>query len=176
MRDLIYGMKLRGQQKPPDLPQAHWDEVQVTVAQTLSNVAGEYRRKLVESAALKIPDKLPEDDKSKISTLYDLGVTTVLDVMTDPASKDSVRLQAATYIVDHTIGKAKQEIEHSGSLALEIRAQARKALALEAASMRDVSPQNVDDKTLSPVDAFLQKHMSDDFVVGKKASVDDESL
>jgi hypothetical protein len=172
--DLIYGMKLRGQQRPPEITEHQWDSVVIKQTLSMSFVAADYRLKLAKAAADKLLGELPQDDKGKITALHDVALDQLVGVLMSDQTKDAVKLQAATYIIDHNVGKAKQEIEHSGSLALEIRAQARKALALEQASMRDVSPKQTLDKPLDVVDSFLERHMSDNFIVGKKEIVDEE--
>ena len=173
LRETIYGMKLRLQQKPPDIDQQDWDSVIITGKTSREFVTLNYRDQLVQQAAVQMQN-LPHDTKEQIKALSSIALDKLLEVMDDVQSKPSDKLAAATFLLDHTVGKAKQEVEHSGSLALEIRAQARKALELESKmGMRDITPQENSDKPKSAVKDFLEQHSVDDYIVGEKETIVD---
>jgi len=172
--DMIYAMKLRGQPRPVDVGQEAWDSVVITVSDARADAAFELRNKFIQRLSAGLTKPIHEDVKENLGQLADLALEQVVELLTSDQTKDTVRAQLAMYLLDHKVGKAKQEIEHSGSLALEIRAQLRSEREALAAGMRDITPEITVDKPKSAIDSFLDKHASDDFVVGKKGTVDEQ--
>lgn len=170
---LIQQMKRMMQQRPQDVSEADWASVQVNgPEEALTGAMEALKGQLVEGLVSNSIKGLPADNKAKIQSLFNLGLHELLKVMADPKTKDSVRMQAAQFLMEHDVGKAKQEVEHSGSLALEIRAQAKQVIESRKASMREVGPKEKVDKQPTAIDTFIKTHVPDGFVVGKKATAD----
>lgn len=171
---MITAMKLRGQPRPQEITQERWNSVVVTNTDARADVAFELRNKFIQRLASGLGKPIHEDVKENLGQLADLALEQIVELMTTAETKDTVKAQLAMYLLDHKVGKAKQEIELSGSLALEVRAQLRAEREQLATGMREVSPEKVVDKPQDAMDAFLSKHASDDFVVGKKGTVDEQ--
>lgn len=170
---LIQQMKTALQQRPPEVSPEEWDGVEVGATPLAYNAAIDATKdQLVQQLQSKVAVGLPADNKEKLKALFDLGLYEVLKLMADPKTRDTTRFAAAQFLMEHDVGKAKQEIEHSGSLALEIRAQAKQFIAERKSGSRDVTPPESLDKTTSAVDNFLKTQMPSNFVVGKKATKD----
>lgn len=171
--NLIKTMKRMMQQRPQDVTPEEWDSVDITEAsEAYLEAIDASKQQLVNSLAAKIAVGLPADNKEKLKALFELGLYEVMKLMSDIKTKDTVRLAAATFLMEHDVGKAKQEIEHSGALALEIRAQAKQFIAERKSGSRDVTPTETLDKTQTAVDNFIKTKLPSNFVVGKKATKD----
>lgn len=157
-------MKADLQGRPHDCPPALWDALELPPSK--AEVSGHIIRQQLHKHITRIT--LPDDHKGMLTSLVPLAVDAMVDVLTNPRSKGSEKTQVAQFLIDHDLGKAKQEVEHSGSLALEIRKQADAYL-----NARTVLPVKVVDKIDQAADDLVNEYMPDKYVVGKKASMDD---
>lgn len=174
-RSLIESMKRRLQGKPTDIPQDEWDSVIVQATQSVGGVGDAIKGQLLEQAALQAAEVMPGDGKGQMQAIFPVAMHEMVSVLVNPATKDQVRLAAAQYVIDHTIGKPKQEVEHTGSIALEVRAQVKAMILREKEqSIRDVGPETKLDKPKTPVETFLDAYATKNFVVGKKGTGDDK--
>lgn len=168
---LILSMKRRLQGKPPEISQGDWDSVIVESNQPSAGGVGyAIQSQLLAQAALMAAEVMPGDGKGQMQAIFPVAMHEMVGVLTDPDTKAQVRLAAAQYVIDHTIGKPKQEVEHTGSIALEVRAQVKAMILREKEErvLRDVGPETILDKPKTAVETFLDTHATKNFVVGKK--------
>ena len=167
----IQKLKARGVPCPADVDPAYWDSVQAPPPRDMRVIADLARQEMLgQLVELGIEQKLVTLDKGPkvaIDSLSTLAVTQLIDILADPASRENAKLDVAKYIIDHAIGKAKQEVEHTGSVALELRAMAEQYL-LEKKERPVVEIQKLD-KQDEFINNFIQEHSPDGFVVGKKS-------
>lgn len=160
-------MKVELKSKPVDCPQDVWDTLELPPPVVM---AGSRLQRLLQQKLDAI--EFPADQKGMIQALHPLAVVGLVEVMTNPRSKPSDILTGSQMIFDHSVGKPKQEIEHSGSLAIELMRQAD-----EYIKTRDATPKALEHKPMDKIeqaaDDLLKEYMPEKFVVGKKGRADD---
>ncbi len=109
-------------------------------------------------------------DRKRVNTYFEDALDTMEKVMLDPREKGNVRADAAKFLIEQAIGKAKQDVEVKGSVLLDVMhsiqelREAKQATALPAV-----------DKPKSIVDSFVDEFMAENnFVVGKRSDADGE--
>jgi len=156
--DTLTSNKARGLGRPAEIDRAIWDAIEVPIVLS-------HAERIKQQFLDKIQDGsvVPDDHKAAVTSLMPLALHGLVDVVTSPRSKDSVRLDGFKYIIDHSIGKAKQEIEHSGSLALEIRRQAKEYM--ERFGTTDIIEV---DPIRDEIEALAKRYELENFKVGDK--------
>jgi hypothetical protein len=99
------------------------------------------------------------------------AVTVVDDILDNPLSKSSDRLSAATYILDHTVGKPQQQINHTGNFIMEIMDEATRITKLREAN--PITPELTGKP--DPFDTVLEQIVPSNVVVGKRSNVKEGS-
>lgn len=150
-----------------------WDSIE---PRSITEDIDDYRKKLRNQVREKIALPAPSEPRAQLENVYSYAVESLLEVLSNPKTRDSVKLQAAQYVIDHTIGKAKQEVEHTGSLAIEIRAQVAAIIKLQAEGTHIPEISNILAKPRTRSDDFLDRHMPEKFVVGKRGTKINESV
>lgn len=159
-------MKAATISRPYECPEAVWENL--VLPRTGAEIARyQLQAQLRELSAGIV---LPKDHKGMLTALVPLAVEAIVDVLTHPRSKGSEKLQAASFLIDHDLGKAKQEVEHSGSLALEIRKQADEYIR----SRPPTTPPIEMDMVTKAADDLVKEYMPQKYVVGKKAGSDEQ--
>lgn len=120
-------------------------EVRAKVSKQISDIYGEDVKQAMKARALKSVEIFDE----------------VLE-----NGKTSEKLQAATYILDHTVGKAQQNVQVRGAILADFIVQVE-----QMSQLRDVSS-NPDLLTKKPhkFDNVIEQFAPSDFVVGKRSS------
>lgn len=102
------------------------------------------------------------DAKAHIKALVSKAVGVVEDTLDDKDEKGTVRLDAAKYVIDHTVGKATQTVEVGGNLLVDLVSRLDK-------ESRDVSPANKSlATTKDSLDNFVDGIITEGVVVGKR--------
>lgn len=111
-------------------------------------------------------NELPE--KKRLHKLFGPALTVVEDVMSNVDEKGSVRLDAAKYVIDQSVGKSQQQIEVKGSILAEVIHSLD-----QLKSMRDVTgatSQPALDKPKTAADTFIEDFIPDNFAVGQRGT------
>jgi hypothetical protein len=113
-----------------------------------------------------------KEPKAKLAALYDKAWATLDDALSDNEEKMAVRVDVAKYVIDHTIGKPQQTVEHKGNMLNEI------LLKIERGDLKDVieaTKTNLLEKPKNKMDAIMEALELDDVVIGKRGEIDGES-
>jgi hypothetical protein len=189
--DVIQEMHLLGLPRPPNVSAARWDaplthknthehmvnlaafglnnkEIAERVGCTPTLVSKVLKKPEVKALVARRISELYGDDIKKAIRDRALNAITKMDeIINDPETKDQVRLQALTYVLDHTVGKAQQTIEHKGAVLSE--------LIIKADQLRDVTAQSLLlTKEKDSIDNLLDEVIPKGLVVGKRGEVDEE--
>lgn len=128
-----------------------------------------------QAIQLKIKEYFGEDAKAYIKTLAHKGFEVIEGILVDQTEKGTTRLDAAKYVVDHTIGKAQQTVTVQGSLLSELM------IKLDSGA-RDVSTDllvsellpSTEIKPVAPprdaMDNFVDSLDLEEVVIGKRSS------
>lgn len=174
----ITELKLKGFIRPPGVSKEKWNSApeftpdQLRAAKLLAGgtaVAIVARSLLLESMTIaswlaipKFKDEIKvqqellfgKDTRKRIEALGPRAVDAIEDVMDSPGTHPKLVLQAASYLLDQAVGKSKQEIEHKGTLLIDVLKQIEK-----------LPPQT---RELSEMDVLVQSVLPADFTVGKR--------
>lgn len=149
-KDIIKQYKRGGTPKPPGVSSAvwsapeilterHWAIVNMVVmGQSTQAIAKEIGLSearinlLVQGPEMKaaIAEKRElyfGDGRSKMQSLVNDAFGVIKEIMMNPDAKDNVRLSAAQYVMDQTIGKAQQTVKVEGNLLGDFMSQLDKA-------------------------------------------------
>lgn len=119
-----------------------------------------FRKELAE----KRKEMFGKDYKNYISSRVDKALAVLDDILDDEKVKAQTRLAASQLVIEHTVGKPQQTVEHKGNLLAEVIATAEKQL-----QTRDVADINLEAKP-SAVDNIIEKMIPTGVVVGKRGS------
>lgn len=185
-QEIIWDMKKCGLPRPPEIPSELWNNIQEIThsheaiadlmlkgipkfqiadrigctKEHIYNVTrtptfDEYYQKRRRAHELVI-------SKESLTQHYERAVDTLVEVMLSDTEKGTTKADVAKYIVDHSVGKAKQEVHvqtHSSSLILMKIEELRKSS----------SPGNLPKllaKPVSPFDDLLNEIIPDGYKVG----------
>ena len=164
--DAYRRLRSMGMPSPPDAPVDLWN---LAGPYTCDGALASMRGQLSERVVAGAQGELPKDEKQMLKHFFPQAVAVRVDIMNDPTAKHSDRLAASDTFVEHTVGKAPQTIEHTGSLAIEVHNQLEK-LCRDIRSGTILDTDNLLAKPRTPVDNFLEKHMPEKFIVGRKVA------
>jgi hypothetical protein len=109
-------------------------------------------------------------DRKRLHAHFDDALEVMESVMLDEDEKGSVRLDAAKYIVDQAIGKAKQDVEVKGTVLMDVMHSIE-----QLRQVKDATPVPELDKPKSKIDSFVEAFIPDtDFAVGKRGTSDEQ--
>lgn len=158
-------MRAMGLPKPPDAPEDLWSQAgPYDIFSAEQAIKTSLEAQIIEQASKPLPP-----GKGSMEALVPLATKVHADVMLDPSAKAGDKLTAARTALEYAYGKPTQAIEHSGSLAIEVHNTLEK-LVRDMKSGTVIDTANLLVKERTPVDNFLEKHMPEKFVVGRKAS------
>jgi hypothetical protein len=187
--DVIREMKRQGMAKPTGVAESDWrepdqmnhrhDEIITLMLQgltkrkiaeqlgmnynylvTISNSAI-FRSAYAEERKLR---NLPIDRK-RVAEMFEEALLTVESVMLNPDEKGATRLDAAKFVVEQAVGKAKQDVEVKGSVLMDVIHSIEQ---LKAAREATATPEL--DKPRSAVDAFVEDYIPEAMTVGKRGA------
>jgi hypothetical protein len=188
-------MKMLGLPKPPLVSWERWQRIQnvrIEHQHMIQLAAMGYPQKKIAqemgytdasvSKILNTPEVKSEVNKIVQETYGDnikkamkdralKAVTVVDDILDNPLSKSSDRLSAATYILDHTVGKPQQQINHTGNFIMEIMDEATRITKLREAN--PITPELTGKP--DPFDTVLEQIVPSNVVVGKRSNVKEGS-
>jgi predicted transcriptional regulator len=189
--ELMQEMMLLGLPKPPMVSSARWDaplthknthehmvnlaafglnnkEIAERLGCTTTLVSKVLKKPEVKAMVTKrISELYGEDIKKAIRDRAMNAIVKMDEIVNSPDTKDQVRLQALTYILDHTVGKAQQTIEHKGAVLSE--------LIVKADQLRDVTTNSLLlTKEKDSIDNLLEEVIPEDLVVGKRGDLDEK--
>lgn len=96
--------------KPPHMIAASMDKSVTWVRMKLES-------HFVQTKILKKQSNMFDDSaKSMVRALFHKAYGVIEEILDSTDAKDSVKLEAAKYVIDHNIGKATQVVEHQGSI------------------------------------------------------------
>lgn len=157
-------MRAMGLPRPPEAREDLWNQAG---PYDYSSAAQAIAAQLEQQIIAKAQAPLPADGKQAMTSLVPLATKVHAEAMLDPGVKMSDRLQASRTVYEYALGKPTQTIEHTGSLAIEVHNKLEK-LVRDMKSGSVIESQNLLAKPKSPVDNFLEKHMPEKFVVGRR--------
>ena len=186
-QDQINEMKMLGIPKPDSVSWERWQRVQSIRSEhelmIMMKATGSSQAKIARelgysdaqvSKVLNAPE-IKAKVSSQISSIYGEDVKQamkaralksieVFDEVLE-TGKTSEKLQAATYILDHTVGKAQQNVQVKGAILADFIVQVE-----QMSQLRDVSS-NPEVLTKKPhkFDNVIEQFVSGDFVVGKRS-------
>lgn len=73
-----------------------------------------------EKISKRIAEVYGTDFKQALKQRTHKAIKKLDEIIDDPEAKPQVQLQAATYIIDHVVGKAQQTVEHKGNMLSEL--------------------------------------------------------
>lgn len=169
----IVQLKIAGAECPPDCPPNEWrlptegthqhdmmilmatyghsikdiaEHMDVTISTVSNCVNSPENRVRIRKAQERLYGK---DVRKRIQSLLHKSLDLMEEVLDSPAAKEQVRVDVAKYLLDQGVGKAKQEIEHSGSMLAEFLTKLDSinddALRAKEAKVRDSIETFVDD-------------------------------
>lgn len=121
----------------------------------------------IKAAVDKKRDEYFGDSKKTVKALVAKAYKVVDGILDDENEKSSVRLDAAKYVIDQTVGKANQSVTVSGdNLLVDFISKLDQA----AKVMRDVAATegNLLAAPADPMDALVDDIIDAEFVVGKR--------
>ena len=158
--DLLASNKARGLARPHEVDEAVWDAIELP-RREIASYTTSFQDQFVEQMAKAGP--MPDDHKSQVIALMPLAMHELVKTLSSPRTKDSVKSDVIKFVIDHSIGKPKQEIEHSGSLALEIRKQANEYIKNNSPTVTlEVDPIRLE------TEALAKRYNLENFKVGDK--------
>jgi len=136
---------------------AYYAFIDLTNSETFQAAYKEARKKRRESL-----------DKAVVTALYQDATEVLNKVMMNEDEKGSVRLDAAKYIIDQTVGKPEQKVHQTGSILHEFMSRVEELKSRPVSESPDllVEPKNA-------IDTFIDEHVPEGFSVGKRGSTDE---
>lgn len=119
-----------------------------------------------EAIKAKRREYFTDDAKAYIKSLAQKSFEVVDEILVNPGERSNVRLDAAKYILDQTVGKAQQNLKVEGSLIGEMIHKMDEML-------KDATPAtstNLLDKPVDPMDNFIDDLIPEDVVIGKRGN------
>jgi len=99
-------------------------------------------------------------DRKRLESLFEDAISTVERVMLNPEERGTTRLDAAKFVVEQAIGKAKQDVDVKGTVLLDVINSIER--------LRDATPTTVLDKPKTAADNFVDEFIPDNFAIGKR--------
>lgn len=112
-----------------------------------------------EAIEIKKQEVFGKDYKNYLSSRMQKSLAVLDNILDSDKVKDNVRLAAAQMVIEHTVGKPQQTVEHKGNLLAEVIATADKQL--HAKEVIESKP--------SPVDNLIKELIPTDMIVGKRS-------
>lgn len=190
-QDQINEMKMLGLEKPEGVSWARWQRIQdirtehyhminmAVMGMSQAQIAIELGYTQASVSKILNTPSVKEEINRKIQEVYgdsvkkflkdralNAGIVTA-EIMNNPEAKASDRLNAATYILDHSIGKAQQTVNHTGNFIMEIMDEATRITKLREAN--HVTPELT--VKPDPFDTILEQIVPSNVVVGKRSNV-----
>jgi hypothetical protein len=134
-QEILWDMRRNGMPRPEGVPAVLWNNLK-SIGYSHENIADlmllgytktEIAQKLGASpAGISVTTRTPtfkayyltrraerkeQINRDGLSELYDAAVDTAGEIMQDETAKQQTRLAAATFIIEQTVGKAKQEVK-----------------------------------------------------------------
>lgn len=137
------------------------DEIAKTLGMTQGRVSiilgqSDFRKKV----RLKQDELFGQDIRKRLETMMNKSLDVLEEVIDNQMEKTNNRMDAAKYILDQGMGKAKQELSVSGSLLADIIHR------LDTGVVSQVK--NEIEKPVDPMDDFVDSFIDVDFKVGNK--------
>lgn len=103
--------------------------------------------------------------RSKLDALFDPAVDVVKEILQSSQEKGGVKLDAAKYVIDQKVGKAKQEVQVRGSILHELITRLD---AIDQA--KDVTPEvrELLDPPKEPSNSFIEELIPENIIVGNR--------
>jgi predicted transcriptional regulator len=189
-QEMLLEMKRLGLPKPEGIPWADWNapadlnykhDLFIMLAahgHTIVEIAAEtgYTELTIKNvvsstkgrqAIRKLQDKIfSKNTRKRLEAKTQRALDIVEEIMENEQENNKVRLTAATYMLDQGLGKAKQEVEHKGSLLAEFMHKLdTSSNLLEAQKPQDIP--------IDPLDTFVES-IVETHVVGAKVGQEEQ--
>lgn len=142
------------------------DELGVA-ASTVGNVLGQ--TKIKDLVKIKQKELWGQNVRSRIEALSMKATDTLEEVIDNKQEKSNLKVDVAKYIIDQGIGKAKQDIKVEGSLISEFYARLDQ-IGKPPRDVSDSAPHTPD-----PVDMLVDEIVEENFIVGQRGELGEES-
>lgn len=108
-------------------------------------------------------DREENISKARIHGMFGDAIMTIKEVMNDREEKGSTRLQAASYVIDQSVGKAKQDLEVKSTVLSDVLIRIEE---LKSRSVSEIEPSL--DKPKDDIDNFVDSYITEEFKVGQR--------
>lgn len=113
----------------------------------------------------KVEEFYAGDMKKQFSSLFGKSFSAVDDILTSESAKENTKLDAAKFVIDHTIGKAQQTIVQKGSLLIDVLSKVE--------GLKEATNANLLDKPRDSMDDLIDEVIPATLVIGKRGDSDE---
>lgn len=163
--EVLVQLRKLGVAKPDFIPAERW-EAAVEVRQR-----SELQTRIAEMLSMPIS----QGDKGIYGVLLPQAITEAARILEDPDEPARTKIALIQWIGDQFSGKASQQVEHTGSVALELRKAAAELESRQVSGLlQKATAAEVVDAAVVAVDSFLESKVGEDFSVGKRGKLGEE--
>lgn len=119
--------------------------------------------KIKASIQAKMADLYQENIKKALNSRALKGLEVIDSIIDDNTARANVKLDAAKFLIEHSVGKPQQSIKHEGNLLAEVIAHAEQLRNVNDAN-------NPKDNTPDPMDNLVDTLVPQGLVVGKRST------